>query len=65
MSAQILEFTPYLQRPLEAGVLTPAQAWALMWEFDVTPTEPWGPGAQQLGRLVSLFYLETEDLPPQ
>lgn len=64
MSAQPLQFRPYLQNPLDEGVLTPHQAWLLMWDLEQFPTEPWSPGVQPISRLVQLFHLNVEQLRP-
>ena len=65
MSAQALNFPAYLQIPLDAGVLSPHQAWRLAWDLEVLTLEPWTPGVQQVNQSVTLFHWQTEGLPVQ
>ena len=58
--AQVLEFPPYLQEPIEAGLLTHHQAWRLDYELTELQHQPWTPGVQEINRMVSMFYMQTE-----
>ena len=63
MPARALQFPPYLQAPLEQGLLTPRQAW--LWERDQEQfLEPWTPEGLQLQHLLVLFHWEP-NRPPQ
>lgn len=65
MSAQALEFPMWLQLPLEAGVLSPAAAWALEQELETLQSEPWTPGVFELNQRVQLFLTPTEQMTRQ
>jgi hypothetical protein len=58
MSAEKLLFLPWLQEPIEAGVLTPAQAWSLGFEALMNPQGDWPKSLLPLAQRVSLFHLE-------
>ena len=58
MSALQATFPPWLQVPMEAGAITPAQAWALDWEILVLQDRPWTPGVLELSRKVALFHID-------
>lgn len=62
--AQALRFGSYLQQPLEAGILTPEQAWRLAWEMEVLTFEPWTPDGLAMQRRVALFHLSPNGLTP-
>lgn len=63
MSATVLQFSPYLQEPMEAGVLTPVLAWTLEMEFERRQGLPWLPGMEFVNQLVSLWHWTPESLP--
>ena len=60
MSAQALEFNPWLQEPLEAGCLSPESAWKLHWELSELQGLPWTPGVYQINQTVVLFHWNPE-----
>lgn len=62
--AQALMFGAYLQLPLEAGLLTPEQAWRLAWDMEILPDQPWPPELLALDRRVRLFHLRPDGLTP-
>ena len=60
MSAQPLQFPEWLSLPLEAGHLTPRQAWVLEWELLVLQDSPWTPEAWEVNQLAGLFHWEPD-----
>ena len=56
MTAQAVTFSPWLQEPMEAGALSPRQAWVLEWEVTALQNEPWTPEAMEVNRLQSLYH---------
>ena len=61
--AQLLTFGPSLQGAVEAGVLTPAQAWMLAWRTEVEPEQAW---TQRESDALDLFHwhlMESERRP--
>ena len=62
MSAQALEFPIYLQLPVNAGALSPHQAWQLDWELEVLQGQPWTPGVFEINLLVQMFHLPVESM---
>lgn len=58
MSAQTLRFDPWLQQPLEAGVISPQEAWSLEVDCLLNPDQ-WIPLAlHPAWSKVDLFHLE-------
>lgn len=57
MSAMVMEFDPWLATAIEAQVLTPLQAWCLLWETEVRPTEPYPEPLRPLASRVELLHL--------
>ena len=43
--ARALTFQTEIQEAIDAGVLSPRQAWALEWDLKARPHEPWEPMA--------------------
>ena len=54
-------FDPWIQEPLEAGAISPAQAWQLEWEILALQNQPWTPGSLELCQLVELFHLYPQE----
>ena len=60
MSASQATFHPWLQAPIEAGVLRLESAWRLDWEMLVLPSLPWSPGVLEISQRVALFHLSQQ-----
>ena len=61
--ATILTFGPNLQSAVDAGVLTPEQAWMLAWRTEVEPEQAW---TQRESDALDLFHwhlMESERRP--
>lgn len=65
MSAQLLKFPPYLQQPMELGVLTPEQAWTFELEVTLFRSCPWSREAWALKQRLELHLWEHERVPVQ
>jgi hypothetical protein len=63
MPAEKMQFPSNLQASIEAGVLTPHQAWRLEWERVLFPTREWPKDLKPLVQRVNLFL--DQDLPMQ
>lgn len=57
MPAELLKFDPWLQEPVEAGVLTPQQAWSLEWERLAYPSRPYPDELHPLLQRIELYFL--------
>lgn len=57
-------FPRLIQDTLEAGLLTPEQAWQLEWEM-AGPEPTWSTQAAPLARLVRLHSLDPCQMPAQ
>ena len=62
MPATLATFEEWIQEPLDAGAISPAQAWALEWEILVLQGQPWTPGVREVLHLVDLFHKSPEEL---
>lgn len=62
--ARALTFQPEIQEAIDAGVLSPRQAWALEWDLKVRTHEPWEPMAEQANLLLLLHHLERPEILP-
>lgn len=56
MSAHPLQFSPGIQEPLEAGWISPRQAWLLDQELTVLRYQPWTPEGLLLNCLLQTFH---------
>ena len=56
MSAHPLQFPEAIQQPLEAGWISPRQAWLLDWEMTVALYQPWTPEGLLLNCLLQTFH---------
>ena len=65
MSAtQRLEFSPLMTEAVEAGALTPTQAFLLEWEMQANPRNPWPPQMQNWIRR-AMLVVEMDGAPPE
>lgn len=63
--AEMAQFHPWIQEPMEAGLLTMQQAWALEWELMVDPSPAWSDPVLPLARVARLYHLDVTQSVPQ
>lgn len=65
MTAQAATFPPFLQQAMEAGVISPQQAWQVEWELIARSTLPWDPMVFALNQRAKLWMWPVEEARPQ
>jgi hypothetical protein len=65
VSAVAARFQDYLQLPMEAGAITPEQAYRMEVEFLARRDLPWEPGNFALNQRASLWHWVTEGVAIQ